>query len=129
MYLGARLSAHAPDRIVRPILVAVLVASALALLLRDDSRALVWALIVVAVTAIAWWGAIDATLLRTADWQAAGRSRTRWVALQGIGAPFGIGFLASIAYFFKVRRDVVAAAAAPRSEVASSDLSNRPAEG
>ncbi len=113
VYVGARLSAHAPDRIVRPVLVAVLVASALALLLRDDSRALVWALIVAAVTAIPLWGAIDATLLRTAEWRSAGRSRTRWVAVQGIGAPFAIGFVASIWYFVKVRREVVAAAAAP----------------
>jgi hypothetical protein len=34
------------------------------------------------------------------------------VAVQGIGAPFGIGFLASLAYFAKIRPEVEAAATA-----------------
>ncbi|MGH9225198.1 MAG: sulfite exporter TauE/SafE family protein [Acidimicrobiales bacterium] len=105
-YLGARLSAHAPDRIVRPILVSVLVASALALLLRNDSRALGWAVVIVALTAIPLWAAVDATLRPVADWRRAGRSRTRWVAALGVGAPFGIGLVAAVGYFARVRSEV-----------------------
>jgi uncharacterized membrane protein YfcA len=106
VYLGARFSALAPDRIVRPILVGILVASALALLIGSDYNALAFALAMVAITAIPLWGAVDATLKRTAEWQAIGRNRTRWVAVQGLGAPFGIGLLASIVYFVSVRRQL-----------------------
>ncbi len=111
VYLGARFSARARDAIVRPVLVAVLVASALALLIGSNYAILGWALLMVALTAVPLWGAVDATLRRSSDWERAGRSRTRWVALQGIGAPFGIGFLFSVAYFVKVRGEVMGVAA------------------
>jgi uncharacterized protein len=107
VYFGARFSAHAPDRIVRPILVSILVASALSLLIGSDYNALGFALVMIAITAIPLWGAVDATLRRTAEWRAIGRSRTRWVAVQGLGAPFGIGLVASIVYFFSIRRQLV----------------------
>jgi hypothetical protein len=68
-------------------------------------------LVVFAVTALPLWGAVDATLRRSADWSRVGRSRTRWVAVQGIGAPFGVGFLASLVYFAKIRGEVEGAAA------------------
>jgi uncharacterized protein len=109
VYLGARSSAYAPDGIVRPVLVSVLVASALALLIPDNPTRLAWALGAVALTAVPLWGAVDATLRPSAQWKAAGHSRTRWVALQGIGAPFGVGVVASLLYFFGVRRQVAAA--------------------
>ncbi|MCU1451250.1 MAG: hypothetical protein JWP02_3420 [Acidimicrobiales bacterium] len=109
VYLGARSSAYAPDGIVRPVLVSVLVASALALLIPDNPTRLAWAFGAVALTAIPLWGAVDATLRPDAQWRAAGHSRTRWVALQGIGAPVGLGFVASLLYFFDVRKDVSAA--------------------
>lgn len=118
VYLGARFSSHAPDRIVRPILVGILVASALALLIGSNYNALAFALATVVVTAIPLWGAVDATLRRTADWQAIGRSRTRWVAVQGLGAPFGIGLLASAVYFFHIRRRLVPAPATPTTPTA-----------
>jgi hypothetical protein len=54
---------------------------------------------------------VDATLIRQNKWHAAGRSRTAWVALQGIGAPFGVGFLATVAYVAKIRREVTRASA------------------
>jgi uncharacterized membrane protein YfcA len=110
VYLGARFSALARDAIVRPVLVSVLVASALALLIGSNYTVLGWAFVMVAVTAIPLWGAVDATLRRSSDWNHVGRSRTRWVAVQGIGAPFGIGFVASLVYFAKVRRQVAGAA-------------------
>jgi uncharacterized protein len=113
VYLGARFSALAPDGIVRPILVSVLVASALALLLPNDYTALAWALGVVAITAIPLWGAVDATLRPLQSWERSGHSRTKWVAAQGIGAPFGVGLVAAIVYFLRVRPQVVAAPGSP----------------
>jgi uncharacterized membrane protein YfcA len=106
VYLGARLSSRAPDAIVRPVLVAILLATALALLIPSNYTALGAALIFAAVAGIPLWGAVDATLRRHADWESVGRSRTRWVAVQGIGAPFGVGLLASILYFARVRGEV-----------------------
>ncbi|MDQ1393201.1 MAG: uncharacterized protein QOF30_2178 [Acidimicrobiaceae bacterium] len=106
VYAGARLSSRAPDGIVRPVLVAILLATALALLIPSNYSALGAALIFAAVAGIPLWGAVDATLRRQADWESVGRSRTRWVAVQGIGAPFGVGLLASILYFTRIRREV-----------------------
>jgi hypothetical protein len=106
VYFGARSSAWAPDGIVRPVLVGVLVASALALLIPDNPARLAWAFAAVGLTAIPLWGALDATLRPQVDWEAAGHNRTRWVAVQGIGAPFLVGFFASLVYFFDVRRQV-----------------------
>jgi uncharacterized membrane protein YfcA len=109
VYVGARSSAYAPDGVVRPVLVAVLVASALALLIPDNPTRLAWAFAIVGLTGLPLWGAVDATLRPHADWEAAGHSRTRWVGVQGIGAPFVVGFLASIVYFFNIRRRVARA--------------------
>ena len=105
VYLGARYSSSAPDAVVRPVLVCILVISALALLI-PDSQALAFAVVVVALTGVPLWGAVDATLRPSANWKAAGRSRTGWVAVQGIGAPFGVGLVASIGYFTVVRNQV-----------------------
>ncbi|MCA1841942.1 MAG: hypothetical protein LC792_01875, partial [Actinobacteria bacterium] len=71
------------------------------------------ALAIVALTGFPLWGAVDATLRRTADWERSGRRRTRWVAVQGIGAPFGIGFVASVVYVVKVRPHVRPAVGVP----------------
>lgn len=109
VYLGARCSALAPDGIVRPVLVGVLIASALALLIPTNYRLLGLMLLFIAVAGIPLWGAVDATLRRHADWASVGRSRTRWVAFQGIGAPFGVGLVASVAYFVSIRRQVASA--------------------
>jgi uncharacterized membrane protein YfcA len=106
VYLGARFSSRAPDGIVRPVLVAVLLASALALLVPNNYTAIGWGLLIGVAVGIPLWGATDATLRRQADWEQAGRRRTNWVALQGIGAPFGVGLVASVLYFGRVRKEV-----------------------
>jgi uncharacterized membrane protein YfcA len=108
VYLGARLSSRARDGLVRPALSFVLLASALSLL-GLSATSLGYTLGIVALTALPLWGAIDATMLRHADWEQAHRSRTFWVALQGVAAPFGVGLLGSIVYFTRVRPEVLAA--------------------
>ena len=107
VYLGARISARAPDKIVRPILAFILVASALSLLLANNTNGLAVALGIVVVTGVPMWAAVDATLLRWADWERAGHRRIVWVALLGIGAPLGIGLVATIPYVMTIRRQVV----------------------
>jgi uncharacterized protein len=108
VYLGARVSSKARDGLVRPALVLVLLASALKLL-GVQTTTLGYTLAILALTALPLWGAIDATIRRQDDWTEAGRSRTFWVSLQGIGAPFGIGAIASAVYFAKIRGEVLRA--------------------
>jgi uncharacterized membrane protein YfcA len=108
VYFGARVSSRAKDGLVRPALVIVLLASALKLL-GVQTGTLGVTLAVLILTALPLWGAIDATIRRQSDWELAGRNRTFWVGFQGIGAPFGVGALASIIYFAKIRTEVVKA--------------------
>jgi uncharacterized membrane protein YfcA len=112
VYVGSRLSASAPDIAVRPILVFILVASALKLL-NFSNTALVVAFIAVAVTMPPIWGLIDSARWRPQHWAMARQSRERWIWLQGVGTiVFGIGLAASVAYFVKARPQLVSAAAA-----------------
>ncbi|MGI8753009.1 MAG: TSUP family transporter [Acidimicrobiales bacterium] len=105
--VGARVSARAPEKIVRPILAFVLVASGLSLLLADNGNGLALALGHRDRHRPPPLGAVDATLLRWADWNRAGHRRTLWVALLGIGAPLGIGLVATVAYLALIRRHVL----------------------
>jgi uncharacterized membrane protein YfcA len=102
VYLGARMSAKAPDGVIRPALVFVLLASALKLLGMPTSL-LGITLGVFAVIALPVWGAIDAAGHPEDQWQAAGLSRSTWVRAQALGAPFVVGFAAAIAYFARAR--------------------------
>ncbi|HEX3541336.1 MAG TPA: sulfite exporter TauE/SafE family protein [Acidimicrobiales bacterium] len=126
VYLGARFSAKANDAYVRPVLVGVLFASALALLIPSNYAALGWGLLIAAGIGIPLWGAVDATLRRQVDWQRIGRSRTKWVALQGIGAPFGVGLPVSVVYLCKVRRQVEQAHQGRMVEVPTNTLLTAP---
>lgn len=107
VYIGARVSARAPDKIVRPVLAFILVASGLSLLLADNINGLALALVIVIVTGLPLLAAVDATLLRWADWNRAGHRRTVWVALLGIGAPLGIGLIATVVYLALIRGHVL----------------------
>jgi uncharacterized membrane protein YfcA len=110
VFVGAQLSSRAPAGVVRPALIFVLLASALKLLgVRTTDLGVILAIVL--VTALPLWGAIDATIRREAAWTRAGHDRTFWVGLQGIGAPFGVGLIASAIYAFRIRRRVVAATA------------------
>ena len=106
VYVGARVSSRARDGLVRPALVLVLMTSALKLL-GLDSVTLGYTVGILVITAIPLWGAIDATVRSNEGWRRAGHSRTFWVALQGIGAPFGVGFVAAIVYFAAIRSRVI----------------------
>jgi len=110
-FIGASISSRAPESVVRPVLVALLAASGLALLITSYSG-LAWALGLAAIVGLALWGAVDATLHLSEDWQTAGLDRTTWVALMGIGAPLGVGMVASLVYALRVRPRVVAVARA-----------------
>ncbi len=101
-FIGARISSRAPESVVRPALIVLLTGSGLALLITSYTG-LAWALGITAVVGLALWGAVDATLHRSEDWQAAGLDRTTWVTLMGIGAPVGVGLVATIIYVARVR--------------------------
>jgi uncharacterized membrane protein YfcA len=101
-FIGARASSRAPDGVVRPVLVVFLAASGLALIITSYTG-LAWALGITALVGLALWGAVDATLHLSEDWQEAGLDRTTWVALMGIGAPLGVGLVATLVYIARVR--------------------------
>jgi uncharacterized membrane protein YfcA len=102
VYLGARASARAPDGIVRPALVFVLAASALKLL-NLDTIVLAWVLAALIVWGLPTWGFIDALGRDGREWSLIRRSRQVWVRLQGLGALFGVGFVAAVVYFARIR--------------------------
>jgi uncharacterized protein len=106
-FLGARVSSRAPDVLVRTMIVALLASSGLALLITSNAG-LAWALGIVAVVGLALWGAVDGALHLSEDWRAAGHDRTTWVALMGVGAPVGVGLVASAVYALRIRPNVVA---------------------
>jgi hypothetical protein len=111
VYIGSRLSASAPDIVVRPVLVFVLVASGLKLLNFSNTE-LGLGLVGVAVTLPPIWALIDIARWHPRDWTVARLSKEPWAWWLGIGTfLFGVGLVASIAYFVKARTRLVGAAA------------------
>jgi len=109
--LGSRLSSSAPDIAVRPILVFVLVASALKLV-GVSNTGLVIGFVALVFTLPPIWALIDTTRWKPEDWAWSHQSRERWVWLLGVGTLLvGMGLIASIAYFAKARSRLVSAAA------------------
>jgi len=108
VYLGARVSSRAPDAVIRPALILVLLGSALKLL-SVQNAAVVWTVVIVALVALPLWGATDAALRPEQQWEGAGYRRTTWVTAQAVAAPFGIGFALALYYFATVRRALEAA--------------------
>lgn len=102
VYVGARMSAKAPDGLIRPALVFVLLASGLKLV--DVPTEMLGVLMVAfGLVALPLWGAIDAAGHHQTQWDAAGLSRQTWVRWQAVGAPFVVGFFAAVAYFARTR--------------------------
>ena len=115
VYFGSRISAWAPDIAVRPILVFVLLASALKLLNVSNSM-LVVGFVAVALTLPPVWGLIDLTRWKPQHWAASGLSMEKWAWLQGVGTILvGVGLVAAMAYFASVRPRLALAAAAETS--------------
>jgi len=108
VYVGARLSSKAPDGIIRPILVFVLLASALKLL-DVPTGVLGVILLAVILMGIPIWGAVDAAAHPQYLWDAAGLPRRTWIRWMAFGAPFVVGFPVGVAYFANARPKLVAA--------------------
>ena len=102
VYVGARLSSIAPDGVIRPALVVVLLASALKLL---DVPTLALGLILLAVVVVGFplWGAVDAAAHPEAMWTEVGAKRQEWIRKLALFSPVAIGFGFAVAYFARVR--------------------------
>jgi uncharacterized membrane protein YfcA len=111
VYVGARLSSKAPDGLIRPALVLVLLASALKLL-DVPTVQLGILLLCLAVVGLPAWGAVDAATHPESTWRRVGMRRATWIRWQALAAPIGIGFPVAVAYFAKARPQLVATAAA-----------------
>ena len=112
VWAGARLSAKAPDGVIRPLLVFVLTASSLKLL-DVPTGVLGVVLLVLAVVAFAVWGAVDASQHPAAHWDSIGADRSSWIRRQAWLAPVGVGCAYAVAYFARIRPQLEAVAAAP----------------
>jgi uncharacterized protein len=111
VYLGARMSSKAPDGVIRPALVFVLLASGLKLVgWPESTTALGVVLVLFAIVALPIWGAIDAASHPVSTWETAGQPRQTWIRWQAWLAPVGIGFGVAVAYFARIRPQLVAAA-------------------
>ena len=111
VYVGARLSSKAPDGIIRPALVFVLLASALKLL-DVPTGVLGLALLAVALVGFPAWGAVDAAAHPDAMWRSASVHRSSWIRRLAFTAPIGVGFGFAVVYFAKIRPRVEAASPA-----------------
>lgn len=107
VYLGSRLSSKAPDGLIRPVLVLVLLASGLKLL-NVPTNILGVILLVLVVVGLPLWGAADAAAHPASSWERVGLRKPRWTRWQLFGAPLGFGFAFAVAYFSKVRPQVAA---------------------
>jgi len=106
VYVGARLSSKAPDGLIRPALVFVLLASALKLL-NLSTPLLGVVLLVVVLVGLPVWGAVDTGAHTDASWERLGLQRESWRKRQAYGAPIGVGFPVAVAYFARVRPRLV----------------------
>jgi len=107
VYLGARVSSRAKDVVIRPALAIILLASGLKLL-NLDTGTLALVIVVVVLVAVPIWGMLDAAIHSDAAWAAIRASRRAIVAVQGVGAPIGVGFVAAVVYFSRIRPRLVA---------------------
>ena len=104
VYLGARVSSRAPDAVIRPALILMLLGSALKLLsvqnaavvLDDGHRR--------ARRPAAVGARPTPRSVRRRRGTGRGYRRTSWVTAQAVAAPFGVGFAVALYYFATVRR-------------------------
>ena len=110
VYVGARASSRAPDGVIRPLLVLVLLASALKLL-EVPTAVVGLGLIAVIVMGFPLWGAVDASGYPVQRWESLGIDRRRCIRRQAWGAPVLVGFPYAVQYFARTRPRLVAAPA------------------
>jgi uncharacterized protein len=110
VYLGARFSSRAPDGLVRPVLVFVLLSSALKLL-GLSTPILGWSLLILVMVGLPVWALVDALQWSKEHWEDAGRDRRASIRLQAIGAICLVGVATATAYFARTRPRLAAAAA------------------
>ncbi len=108
VWVGARLSSKAPDGLIRPALVVVLLASSLKLLDMPTTELGLF-LLVFALVAFPIWGAVDAAAHPVEQWFDVDGERSWWIRWQALLAPFGIGSLFAASYFWSVRPKLEAA--------------------
>ncbi len=108
VYVGARLSSKAPDGLIRPALVFVLLASA-AKLLNVPTIQLGILLVGLVLIGLPTWGAVDAATQPRSAWEQVGCRRDTWIRWQALAAPIGVGFPLAIAYFVRTRPRLVLA--------------------
>ena len=109
VFVGARLSSRAPDGLIRPVLVIVLLASAFKLLGLSNGWLGV-AMAAFVLLALPIWGIVDASIRPDHHWRVAGLSKKRWVRMQVLGAPVGMGLFPAMVYFARIRPKLNAAA-------------------
>ncbi|MGZ8662742.1 MAG: sulfite exporter TauE/SafE family protein [Actinomycetota bacterium] len=107
VYVGARVSSKAPDGVIRPLLVLVLMASALKLL-EVPTGMVGLILLAVIVVGFPLWGAVDASGYPVGRWESLGLDRRRSIRRQAWGAPVLVGFPYAIQYFARTRPQLVA---------------------
>ena len=108
VYLGARLSSKAPDGVIRPALVFVLLASALKLL-NVPTLALGIALAAVALVGLPLWAAVDAASFPGDTWSGLDLVRDQWIRRLLLTAPVGVGFGVALRYFSRLRPQLAGA--------------------
>lgn len=117
VYVGARVSSKAPDGLIRPALVVVLVMSGLKLV-GLATAGLGWVLAAMVFLGLPLWGVVDAASRPRAAFAAAGEDRRAWIRRQALLAPVGAGAVAALVYLTGARRRVAAATAAADEAVA-----------
>lgn len=108
VYVGARVSSRAPDAVIRPALVVILLVSALKLL-DVSNAALASGVLILVLVGAPLWGATDASLRPAEAWEKTGLRRTTWVTTQSVAAPFLVGFPLALYYAVFVRRQLTSA--------------------
>lgn len=118
--IGARLSSRAPDLLVRPAIVFVLVGTSLKLL-GASTPVLGLTLLLLALVGLPAWALFDAARQPERAWVAAGVDRRRALAGQTLAIPLGLGPVAAAVYFARIRPQVRATAEglAPQRSVAA----------